>query len=224
MRSTLRTVLSITFAASLLAPAACLAESHSQGAKAKSGGANPVVLMETSKGDIKIELDKQRAPITVENFLNYVDQKFYDGLIFHRVISGFMIQGGGFSEDMEQKPPMAPIKLESQNGLQNKRGTIAMARTNDPHSATNQFFINTKSNSFLDHKDKSMRGWGYTVFGVVISGMDVMDRIANLKTGAGGPFMQDVPQEPIVILKMSEIKPEPEKQEASKPKAETQKK
>jgi len=207
MRSTLRAALSITFAASLLAPAACLAESHTQGAKAKSGGANPVVLMETSKGDIKIELDKQLAPITVENFLNYVDQKFYDGLIFHRVISGFMIQGGGFSQDMEQKPPMAPIKLESQNGLQNKRGTIAMARTNVPDSATAQFFINVADNMrSLDYKKRATPN-GYAVFGKVIEGMDVVDEIKAVKTTKVGRH-GDVPATPVIIKSVRRINAE----------------
>jgi cyclophilin family peptidyl-prolyl cis-trans isomerase len=198
MRSTLRTALSIAFAASLLAPVACLAGSQTQGVKAKSGGTNPVVLMETSKGDIKIELDKRRAPITVENFLNYVDQKFYDGLIFHRVINGFMIQGGGFSQDMEQKPPMAPIKLESQNGLQNKRGTIAMARTNVPDSATAQFFINVADNMrSLDYK-KSGTPNGYAVFGKVIEGMDVVDAIKAVETKKVGRH-GDVPTTAVII-------------------------
>jgi cyclophilin family peptidyl-prolyl cis-trans isomerase len=181
--------------------------------------ANPKVKMETSKGTVILELYPDKAPTTVKNFLTYTNTGAYDDTIFHRVIKNFMNQGGGFNIDYSKKKPGTPIQNEADNGLKNLRGTIAMARTGDPHSATNQFFINTKTNSFLDHKNKSTRGWGYTVFGTVISGMDVMDRMAKVKTGAGGPFMQDVPQEPIVILKMSEIK-----QEISKPKPEAQKK
>jgi len=181
--------------------------------------ANPKVKMETSKGTVILELYADKAPKTVENFLHYTNTGAYDDTIFHRVIKNFMNQGGGFTIDYSKKKMGAPILNEADNGLKNLRGTIAMARTNDPHSATNQFFINTNTNSFLDHTNKSMRGWGYAVFGAVISGMDVMDRIANLKTGAGGPFNQDVPQEPVVILKMSEIKPE-----TSEPETEPQKK
>lgn len=179
---------------------------------------NPKVKMETSKGTVIIELYPDKAPKTVENFLNYTNSGAYDDTIFHRVIKDFMNQGGGFNIDYSKRKTNSPIPNEADNGLKNLRGTIAMARTGDPHSATNQFFINTKTNDFLDHKNKSMRGWGYTVFGAVTSGMDVMDRMAKTKTGAGGRFMKDVPQEPIVILKMSEIKPESNQSEASKPK------
>jgi len=179
---------------------------------------NPKVKMETSKGTVIIELYPDKAPKTVENFLNYTNSGAYDDTIFHRVIKDFMNQGGGFNIDYSKRKTNSPIPNEADNGLKNLRGTIAMARTGDPHSATNQFFINTKTNDFLDHKNKSMQGWGYTVFGAVTSGMDVMDRMAKTKTGAGGRFMKDVPQEPIVILKMSEIKPESNQSEASKPK------
>lgn len=168
---------------------------------------NPKVLMETSKGNVTLELYPEKAPITVENFLSYTNKGTYNDTIFHRVIKNFMNQGGGFTTDYVKKKTRQPIANEAFNGLKNKLGTIAMARTGAPHSATNQFFINTANNSFLDHKEKSMRGWGYTVFGKVISGMDVVERIANVKTGSGGPFQQDVPQEQIIIFKMTEIKP-----------------
>jgi len=163
--------------------------------------ANPVVVMETSKGTMMIMLDEAAAPKTVANFLKYVDSGFYNGTIFHRVISGFMIQGGGFDMSLMQKPTAAPIANEADNGLDNKRGTIAMARTGDPHSATSQFFINHADNGFLDYKSKTPQGWGYAVFGRVIRGLDVLDKIAAVKTGnrAG---MSDVPQESVVITKV----------------------
>lgn len=167
---------------------------------------NPKVLMETSKGNVTLELYPDKAPKTVENFLNYANTGAYDNTIFHRVIKKFMNQGGGFTTDYKKTPTNDPVPNEAFNGLKNKRGSVAMARTNAPHSATNQFFINTANNAFLDHKDKSMRGWGYTVFGTVVSGMDVMDQIEKVKTGAGGPFRQDVPQEQIIIFKITEIK------------------
>ena len=163
------------------------------------------IILETNHGDIEIELNADKAPVTVENILAYVRDGFYDGTIFHRVIKGFMIQGGGFNQDMTQKATNPPFKNEADNGLTNDRGTIAMARTGDPNSATNQFFINTVDNAFLDHTAKTMRGWGYCVFGEVVEGMDVMDRIAQVNTGAGGPFGQDVPKTPVVIKKVSLI-------------------
>jgi len=159
---------------------------------------NPKVEMETSKGKIVIELFAGNAPDTVKNFLNYVDTKFYDGTIFHRVIPNFMIQGGGFTADMKQKSAGAPIKNEADNGLKNDRGTIAMARTNDPHSATAQFFINTINNDFLNHKSKTPQGWGYVVFGKVVAGMDVVDAISSAKTITRGGY-RDVPAEIIEI-------------------------
>ena len=143
--------------------------------------ANPKVEMETSKGKMVIELFPEKAPETVKNFLNYVETKYYDGTIFHRVIPKFMIQGGGFTSDMKQKSAGAPIKNEADNGLKNDRGTIAMARTGDPHSATAQFFINSVNNDFLNHKSKTQQGWGYVVFGKVIAGMDVIDAISAVK-------------------------------------------
>jgi cyclophilin family peptidyl-prolyl cis-trans isomerase len=159
---------------------------------------NPKVEMETSKGKIVIELFAGNTPVTVKNFLNYVDTKFYDGTIFHRVIPNFMIQGGGFTADMKRKSAGAPIKNEADNGLKNDRGTIAMARTGDPHSATAQFFINTINNDSLNHKSKTQQGWGYVVFGKVISGMDVVDAISSVKTVTRGSY-RDVPAETIEI-------------------------
>ena len=159
---------------------------------------NPKVVLDTSKGKIVLALYPEKAPETVKNFLNYVDQKFYDGTIFHRVIPNFMIQGGGFTADMQRKPTGAPIKNEADRGLKNERGTIAMARTGDPHSATAQFFINTADNDFLNHKSKTQQGWGYAAFGKVVEGMDTVDAISAVKTTARGPY-RDVPVEPVVI-------------------------
>ncbi len=159
----------------------------------------PKVELTTSVGAIVLELDAGKAPQSVENFLKYVDAKHYDGTIFHRVIQNFMIQGGGFTEDMQRKKTRDPIGNEADNGLKNLRGTVAMARTGDPHSATAQFFINVKDNMFLNHRSKDSRGWGYTVFGRVVSGMDVVDKIRAAKTGAKGPFRKDAPVENVVI-------------------------
>ena len=160
---------------------------------------DPVVLLETSKGVIKIELDPNKTPETVTNFLQYVDDGFYDGTIFHRVIDNFMIQGGGLTAEMQEKPAGSPIQNEADKGLKNARGTIAMARTSDPHSATSQFFINTgASNEFLDHRGQSSQGWGYCAFGRVIEGMSVVDAISDSQTSSRG-IHQDVPVEPIVI-------------------------
>jgi len=155
----------------------------------------PVVVFQTNLGDIRMELYPDEAPITVDNFLKYVDSGFYDGTIFHRVIPGFVVQGGGFTADMKQKPTRDPIKNEADNGLKNKRGTLSMARTQAVDSATSQFFINLADNAFLDHGN---RGFGYAVFAKVIDGMDVVDRIASVPTGKVGPF-SDVPREPVTI-------------------------
>lgn len=160
---------------------------------------NPVVVMETSKGTIKLELRPDLTPITVENFLRYVDNGLYNGLIFHRVISGFMIQGGGFRPDMNQLSPYDPIKNEADTGLSNARGTIAMARTNVVDSATSQFFINHTNNLNLDHTNPSPSGYGYAAFGTVIEGMDVVDEIARVATGAQSGY-RDVPIEPVTII------------------------
>lgn len=159
------------------------------------------VKLETNKGDIIIALDADAAPITVENFLTYVRSGFYKDTIFHRVIPNFMIQGGGFTKDYAQKPTRDPILNEADNDLSNARGTIAMARTSDPNSATAQFFINTVDNGFLDHTMPTPRGWGYAVFGKVIMGMEVVDAISAIPTGAGGPFPQDVPATQVIIKK-----------------------
>jgi peptidyl-prolyl cis-trans isomerase B (cyclophilin B) len=166
-------------------------------ARAQDG--NPVVRLDTNRGDIRIELFAERAPKTVENFLAYVQSDHYDGTIFHRVIPGFMIQGGGFSQSYARKSTRSPIRNEADNGLSNDRGTVAMARTGDPHSATAQFFINVADNDFLDHKAKTQRGWGYAVFGEVISGLGTVDEISQVPTGSAGPFAKDVPREPVVI-------------------------
>ena len=164
---------------------------------------NPVVIIKTNKGTIEVELFSDRAPQTVTNFLSYVLVSFYDGTIFHRVIPGFMIQGGGFTPNMVQKPVKAPIINEASNRLSNKRGTIAMARTPDPHSATSQFFINHKDNPSLDFKNKSDQGYGYCVFGRVISGMDVVDKIARVSTtkvtAPDGNQHQNVPISTVLI-------------------------
>jgi cyclophilin family peptidyl-prolyl cis-trans isomerase len=169
-----------------------------------SAYANPKVLMETSKGDITIELYENEAPRTVKNFLSYASEGFYNNLIFHRVIKDFMIQGGGMDSEMRQKDPKPPIKNEARRGLGNNRGTIAMARTNVVDSATAQFFINVKDNDFLNHTDKTARGFGYAVFGEVIKGMDVVDSIARVKTGIFNGF-PNVPKEPILIKNVSII-------------------
>ena len=166
---------------------------------------NPKVVLDTSKGRIVIELYLQKAPETVVNFLSYVDAKFYDGTIFHRVIPNFMIQGGGFTADMKRKPGKGPIKNEADRGLKNDRGTIAMARTGDPHSATAQFFINSVNNDFLNHQNKTQQGWGYAAFGKVIEGMEVVDAISAVKTTRHGMY-RDVPVEAVVLLSARRVK------------------
>ena len=157
-----------------------------------------MVEMTTSKGVITLELDAEKAPLTVANFLEYVNSGHYDGTIFHRVIPGFVIQGGGMESGMREKATQAPIENEANNGLKNARGTIAMARTQDPHSATAQFFINVQDNDFLNHTGENLQGWGYAVFGKVIDGDDVLDKIRCVQTG-GHAGHQDVPLEPIII-------------------------
>ena len=164
----------------------------------KAAPKNPIATMQTSMGTMKIELYQDRAPGTVKNFLQYVDDKFYDGTIFHRVIPGFMVQGGGFTPDMNEKPTRAPIQNESANGLSNLRGTLAMARTPDPHSASSQFFINLRDNPFLDHGG---RDFGYAVFARVTEGMDVVDKIAAVETGTRSGH-QDVPVTPVRIIEV----------------------
>ena len=162
------------------------------------------ILMTTTVGPMTLELDAENAPKTVENFLSYVSGGFYDGTIFHRVINNFMVQGGGFTADMEQKATQAPIENEANNGFKNARGTIAMARTQDPHSATAQFFINVQDNDFLNHTGENMQGWGYAVFGKVTEGEDVLDKIRCVQTGSQAGH-QDVPVEPIIIESVTVI-------------------
>ncbi|WP_299310430.1 peptidylprolyl isomerase [uncultured Halomonas sp.] len=159
-----------------------------------------MIVLETTFGDISVELDHEKAPKTAANFEQYVRDGFYDGTLFHRVIDGFMIQGGGFDERFDQKPTRDPIENEADNGLQNEAGTLAMARTQDPHSATAQFFINVADNAFLNHSGKSIQGWGYCVFGRVIDGMDVVDRIRKVETTRRG-MHADVPAEDVMIKK-----------------------
>ncbi|MFC1685154.1 peptidylprolyl isomerase, partial [Pseudomonadota bacterium] len=160
------------------------------------------VLIKTNMGNIELELDGDKAPLSVKNFLKYVDDGFYNGTIFHRVMKDFMIQGGGFSQDMKRKQTSAPVQNEAKNGLKNKRGTVAMARTRAPHSATAQFFINHVDNRFLDYPGQD--GWGYAVFGKVTKGMDIVDKIANVPTGSTGG-MGNVPKTPIIIESVSRL-------------------
>ncbi len=162
------------------------------------------VRMETTLGDLVLELDQAKAPKSVDNFLRYVNEGYYDGTIYHRVIPNFMIQGGGFTPDMKQKESHEPIENEANNGLENARGTIAMARTMDPHSASAQFFINVVDNDALNHRDQSTRGWGYAVFGKVVEGMEIADRIVAVPTTRNA-MHRDVPKEPIVIKKMTVV-------------------
>ena len=165
-----------------------------------TGAAAPRVKLETSLGVIMLELDAQKAPKTVANFVQYVKDKHYDGTVFHRVIDGFMIQGGGFTADMQQKPTRPSIPNEADNGLKNLPLTVAMARTNDPHSASAQFFINIADNRFLNHTQPTLNGWGYAVFGKVVAGADVVDKIRQVRTGNRGMF-ENVPSTPVTILK-----------------------
>ena len=174
-------------------------------ATVRAEGKNPMILMSTSMGDIKIELYEDQAPVTAKNFLGYVNDKFYDGTIFHRVIPSFMIQGGGFDKDMKEKSAKAPIKNEAGNGLKNDSGTLAMARTNVVDSATAQFFINVKDNAFLNHRDESAAGFGYAVFGKVVDGMDVVQKIEHVQTTKKGMYA-DVPVEPVVIKSVTVVK------------------
>lgn len=165
----------------------------------------PSVVLGTSMGDITLELDQERAPQTVANFLEYVDDGFYEETLFHRVIEGFMIQGGGFSRQYQRKTTRPPVNNEAYNGLRNLQYTIAMARTTAPHSATSQFFINSADNPNLDHTNTTQRGWGYTVFGRVVLGQEVVDEIGRVRTSSGGPFSRDVPVEPVVVHSISRV-------------------
>ena len=165
----------------------------------------PRVVFETTQGNITLELNAQKAPNSVKNFLRYVKEGHYEGTIFHRVIPNFMIQGGGFTTDYTKKTTHDPIQNEADNGLRNERGTIAMARTPDPHSATAQFFINVLDNGSLNYRAPTPRGWGYTVFGKVVEGMDIVDKIRDVPTGRGGPFPTDAPKTKIIINKATII-------------------
>ena len=184
----------------ILLAACCVAMTlHSPEATAQD---NPVVVIETSLGTITAELDRAKAPLSVENFLQYVADGHYNGTVFHRVIKGFMVQGGGFTADMQQKPVRDQIKNEATNGLKNERGTLAMARTNVVDSATSQFFINTVNNTALNNSGTSQQAYGYAVFGRVIDGMDVLDTIEDVATGTRGPF-RDVPDTPVEIVSLT---------------------
>jgi peptidyl-prolyl cis-trans isomerase B (cyclophilin B) len=189
-----RVAMALALSAAISVAAAVLAE-----------GKNPMVLISTSQGDIKVELYEDKAPVTVKNFLAYVSDKFYDGTVFHRVIPDFMIQGGGFDKDMTQKPTKPPIKNEAGNGLKNDVGTIAMARTGVVDSATAQFFINAKDNNFLNHRDETQSGFGYAMFGKVVEGMDIVRKIEHVSTNNKGPH-QNVPVEPVVIKSITMVK------------------
>ena len=203
MMPTRRIFLSLTLCMGLffIWPASVPASSTTNNPQGKSSmSTNPRVKLETSMGDIVIELDAAKAPKTAANFIDYVKDGFYNGTVFHRVMDGFMIQGGGFEPGLKQKPTKAPIDNEANNGLKNDKYTIAMARTNDPHSATAQFFINVADNDFLNHTAPTSNGWGYAVFGKVTSGMDVVDKIKGVKTGNSG-FHQNVPTQDVTINK-----------------------
>jgi len=195
-----------TLALALVAAVAAIGVGCTNAEEKPTNPSNPIVVISTSQGDMKVELYKDKAPKTVENFLGYVNDKFYDGTIFHRVIPRFMIQGGGFTPDMKQKPTKAAIKNEAGNGLKNTDGTLAMARTSDVDSATAQFFVNVKDNDFLDHKDDSIQGFGYCVFGKVIGGLKVAHAIEGVETDTKGMY-QDVPVEPVVIKSVKLVSP-----------------
>lgn len=189
-----------------------------QAADKKPATANPMISITTTLGTIELELYPAKAPQTVKNFLQYVDKGFYNSTVFHRVIPGFMIQGGGFEPGMHLKATGLPINNEADNGLKNVIGTIAMARTNDPHSATAQFFINTADNPALDHKGKNSQGWGYCVFGKVTRGIEVVKQIESVPTGQVGPF-GDVPQRDVIITRIERVKKGRAAQENTKPAA-----
>jgi peptidyl-prolyl cis-trans isomerase B (cyclophilin B) len=174
------------------------------GQSCRAERSHPLVKLETSMGNITLELYPEKAPATVANFLEYVKAGFYNGTIFHRVIPGFMIQGGGMDAQMHEKPTRAPIKNEADNGLTNDAYTVAMARTNNPDSATAQFFINVNNNTFLNHTAKTPRGWGYAVFGKVIKGQDVVDKIKAVPTATSGPY-ENVPKEAVTIIKATVV-------------------
>ena len=196
----------------------CVTVSSVSAADKKSTVANPRVSITTTLGTMELELYPAKAPQTVKNFLQYVDKGFYNGTVFHRVIPGFMVQGGGFEPGMRLKPTGLPVNNEADNGLKNVVGTIAMARTGDPHSATAQFFINTADNVSLDHNDKTQPGWGYCVFGKVTQGLEVVKQIESVSTGQVGPF-GDVPQRDVVITRIERVKTGKAAPEKTKPAA-----
>jgi peptidyl-prolyl cis-trans isomerase B (cyclophilin B) len=204
MRRLIATATLVTALIALTQPALAAAEGGQAGAVSGSA-ANPQVLIKTSAGDITVDLDPNKAPETVKNFLTYVDEGYYAGTQFHRVIKDFMIQGGGYTADFTEKPTHAPIQNEAENGVKNERGTIAMARTGYPHSATAQFFINQADNAFLNHQARTAKRWGYTVFGHVVNGMDVVDKIAAEPTGTGAKGLTDVPKTPVMIESITRI-------------------
>ena len=197
-------LMACTFALAALLPAAASAASAAQSTSTSKGSTSmttsPRVKLQTNHGDMVITLDAAKAPKTVENFLTYVREGFYNGTIFHRVMDGFMIQGGGFEPGMKQKTTHATVENEANNGLKNDKYTVAMARTNDPHSATAQFFINVANNDFLNHTSPTAQGWGYAVFGKITEGTDIADKIKGVKTGNSG-FHQNVPAEDVIIEK-----------------------
>jgi cyclophilin family peptidyl-prolyl cis-trans isomerase len=200
-RAGLKSLFAISLAAGLAFPPTASAQMTHRACSAVLKGHAPMkVKLTTSMGAITLELDKEKAPVSVENFAKYVDSGHYNGTIFHRVIDGFMIQGGGFDKDMRQKPTNPPIRNEADNGLKNQKYTVAMARTQVPDSATAQFFINVKDNDFLNHTGKNPQGWGYAVFGKVVEGKDVVDKIKSVPTG-NMRGMENVPVEPVVIEK-----------------------
>ena len=186
-------------ALTLVASSGCSKSDQPAAPGATAAPANTIVVLKTTAGEFEIELFADKAPASVANFLSYVDEGFYDGTIFHRVIKGFMIQGGGYDGARQKKPTREPIKNEAGNGLKNEKGTVAMARTSIPDSATSQFFVNTENNAFLDHRDETPEGWGYAVFGKVVGGMDVVERIESAETEDGGGAFRNIPKSPIVI-------------------------
>lgn len=189
----------LSLLAALLLVAACSKSGSENAGQSGQSAANPAVILKTSEGEIEIELYPDKAPGSVKNFLAYVDEGFYDGTIFHRVIQDFMIQGGGYDGGRQKKPTRSPIKNEADNSLKNEMGTVAMARTSVPDSATSQFFINVENNAFLDYREPTAEGWGYAVFGRVTRGMEVVEKIENAETEDAGGAFRNIPKSPVVI-------------------------
>jgi len=224
MSLTRRHFLPLVFSALLLGASGCGADEPRQQPvstdPAAGEAANPRVKIETNMGNVVVELFPKQAPQSVANFLKYVDLGFYNQTVFHRVIPGFMVQGGGYGLDLQRKPALAPIPNEADNGLRNLRGTLAMARTNDPNSATAQFFVNVVDNAMLDHRGKTPAGWGYAVFGKVVEGMDVVDKIVSVPTMTVQEMgMADVPKQPVVMTKVGLVTAGAAMPEAVQPKA-----